>query len=314
MAKKQVAMNPKPSESTWQLCFVLMRLHYFPVGTKLPFTALALAMFMGVQSISTRSLDLLWTKAGLWWLFIFVRHCASCVWNDICDRDIDRLVERTKTRPLASGKISLLGASSLMSILLLFTLWLLKVASGDTDLFLAGCAALATIDAPYPLMKRWISIPQFFVGATIAWPIPIAWMSVTDGKYDVVTLAMLCIAFGGSTFILDTVYACQDRSDDIQAGVKSATIAFGAHLRGTLFALATAVVTSLAVAGVTTGQGYLYFTVVVGGVALALGMPLYTLDFNNKEQCGKALTAYSNRINIVIWVGAVGDYMLRSRF
>ena len=118
---------------------------------------------MGVQSIGAQSLDLLYAKAGLWWLFTFVRHCASCVWNDICDRDLDRLVgmsirdyrhnlrlggkannwyahsvERTKNRPLASGRMSLLGASSLLSVLLVLTLWLLKVASGDTTMYVVS--------------------------------------------------------------------------------------------------------------------------------------------------------------------------------
>lgn len=100
---------PNAAEPAWWLYFKLMRLHGFPIGTKLPFTALgelstccpiqvvtqnlaAFGMLMGLQSIHAQSLDALYRKAGLWWLFIFIRHSGGCVWNDICDRDIDRAV------------------------------------------------------------------------------------------------------------------------------------------------------------------------------------------------------------------------------
>ena len=99
--------------------------------------------------------------------------------------------------------------------------------------------------------------------------------------------------FESSTVILDTIYASQDRSDDIQAGMKSATITFGAYIRGTLLALAAIVVASLAIAGFSNGQGALYFAICVGGLAIVFVSRLYTLDFNNKQSCGKALTVSS---------------------
>ncbi|KAI0771379.1 UbiA prenyltransferase family-domain-containing protein [Irpex lacteus] len=309
---KMKRMAPDPPEPAWWLYFKLMRLHGFPIGTKLPFTALAFSMFMGLQSIHARSLDSLYHKAGPWWLFVFVRHSGGCVWNDICDRDIDCAVERTKNRPLASGRITVRGAGSLLFTLLVLCLWILRVASGNNQLFLLGVSGLAAIDMPYPLMKRWISLPQLYVGASIAWPIPIAWISVTGGSYDPITLIMLCLAFGGSTFILDTIYACQDRSDDIKAGVQSATILFGSHLRGLLSALAAMVVTCLFIIGVRSSQGSCYFLITVSGLAATFAWQLQVTDFNNKQQCRKALAAYSNGINFVIWAGAVGDHIMRS--
>ncbi|KAI0771374.1 UbiA prenyltransferase family-domain-containing protein [Irpex lacteus] len=283
--------RPNANKSTWRMCFELMRLHHFPVGTKLPFTALALGMLMGLQSTHGRSLSTLYTKAILWWLFVFIRHCMTCVWNDICDRDIDRLVERTKTRPLASGDMSMRGACLLLSILTLLTLTMLRIASGSRNFRLwLGCAGLAAFDMPYPLMKRWTNIPQLCLSASIVWPIPIAWLSVTGGSYQTTTLLMLCIAFGGSTFILDTIYACQDRSEDIQVGVKSAAILFGTHIRSALSALATMVVISLFIAGITCEEGYSYFVITVGGVALAYARQLQTTNFDDEKQCGKALT------------------------
>ncbi|KAI0087878.1 UbiA prenyltransferase family-domain-containing protein [Irpex rosettiformis] len=301
-------------QSTWRLYFSLMRLQNFPVGTKLPFTSLVLGMFFGAQSIHLQSLESLYTKAGLWWSFTIIRHLMFCVWNDMCDRDIDRLVERTKNRPLASGKISMQGATGLLTILTLLSLWSLRVASGSTHLFLLGLTGMVAFDMPYPLMKRWTNLPQLCLGATVAWPIPIAWMSVTGGSYDPLALTMLGIAFGGSTFILDTIYACQDRHDDIKVGVKSAAVLFGAHLRGALSVFATIVVTSFFVTGIATGQGLCYFLVTVGGISMVFGWQLYTTDFSNNEQCWKALTAHSNRMNLMIWAGTFGDYALRSVF
>ena len=111
---------------------------------------------MGLQSTHGRSLSTLYTKAALWWLFVFIRHCMTCVWNDICDRDIDRLVgespvrcswrtslrphslERTKTRPLASGDMSMRGACLLLSILTLLTLTMLRIASGSRNLYVVN--------------------------------------------------------------------------------------------------------------------------------------------------------------------------------
>ncbi|KAI0082893.1 hypothetical protein BDY19DRAFT_1061190, partial [Irpex rosettiformis] len=152
------------------------------------------------------------------------------------------------------------------------------------NLFKFGLLAIIAVEMPYPLMKRWASLPQLVVGATVAWPIPIAWMSVTGGQYDTITIVMLCVAFGGSTFILDTIYACQDRLDDIQVGAKSATITLGTHLRSALLIVAAIVLASFAVAGIINGQRLFYFLVVVGSVAMSLGLPLCVIDFNNKEQ------------------------------
>ncbi|KAI0771397.1 UbiA prenyltransferase family-domain-containing protein [Irpex lacteus] len=308
--EKQSA-EPEVQQPTWRLYYALMRLQNFPVGTKLPFTSLVMGMFLGAKSIHAQSLDSFYTKAALWWIFTVVRHLVICVWNDMCDRNIDRLVERTKDRPLASGKITMQGATRLLLVLLFLTLWSMKIACGDTNLFLLGLAGTAAFDMPYPFMKRWTNLPQLCLGATVAWPIPLAWISVTGGSYDAVTLIALGLAFGGSTFILDTIYACQDRPDDVKVGVKSAAVLFGAHIRGILSTLAAIVVTGFFVVGIVNELGLFYFVVTVGGVASVYAWQMWTTDSATMTSVGRHLR---NRINVAVWVGTFGDYVLRTAF
>lgn len=99
--------------------------------------------------------------------------------------------------------------------------------------------------------------------------------------------------FASSTFILDTIYACQDRPDDIKVGVKSAAVLFGAHIRGILSTLAAIVVTGFFVVGIVNELGLFYFVVTVGGVASVYTWQMWTTDFSNNDQCWKALTVCS---------------------
>jgi 4-hydroxybenzoate polyprenyltransferase len=154
---------------------------------------------------------------------IFMRS-AGCVINDFADRNVDGQVERTKNRPLASGKISSKGALLLFGVLLLMSAALLLFLPIQTVYWAFGALFLATL---YPFMKRWTYLPQFVLGAAFSWAIPMAY--VAQGQTPGLVCWLLYVANLSWTVAYDTQYAMTDRSDDLKAGIKSTAILFAQH-------------------------------------------------------------------------------------
>jgi 4-hydroxybenzoate polyprenyltransferase len=151
---------------------------------------------------------------------------AGCVWNDIVDRDLDAKVERTRLRPLASGRASLKGAWVLLALLALIGLVVL-LQLGRTAQIVA-LASLAPV-AAYPFMKRITWWPQAWLGLVFSWGALVGWPAVR-GELE----ATAVILWAGSIFWVigyDTIYALQDREDDALVGVKSSALALGRHAR-----------------------------------------------------------------------------------
>ena len=164
---------------------------------------------------------ILWLALGAW-----AMRSAGCVWNDIIDRDLDSKVERTRLRPLASGRASLAGAWILLALLALIGLVVL-LQLGRTAQIVA-LASLAPV-AAYPFMKRITWWPQAWLGLVFSWGALVGW-PVVRGELDPAAL----ILWAGSVFWVigyDTVYALQDREDDALVGVKSSALALGRHAR-----------------------------------------------------------------------------------
>ena len=152
---------------------------------------------------------------------------AGCIINDLWDRDIDAQVERTRSRPLASGQISVtaavlfLGCLSGCGLLVLIQLPLFSWA--------VGISALPLIIL-YPLAKRFTDWPQIVLGLTFSWAIPVAGAVLWQGWPP----ASLWILYAGTVFWVigyDTIYAVQDIKDDRLTGVRSSALALGRHLR-----------------------------------------------------------------------------------
>ena len=158
------------------------------------------------------------------WLLIgaFVMRSAGCVYNDIVDRDLDRRVERTRLRPLASGRVSLNAAWALvvgLSLIGLFVLLQLKPAAQIVALL-----SLAPV-AAYPFMKRITWWPQAWLGLVFSWGALVGWPAVT-GRFE---LPALLLWLGSIFWVIgyDTLYAIQDIEDDALVGVKSSARALG---------------------------------------------------------------------------------------
>ena len=160
------------------------------------------------------------------WLFLgaFAMRSAGCVYNDIVDRELDRRVERTRLRPLASGRVSLRAAWALIALLCLIGLVVLLQLN-----LAAAIVALVSVApvAAYPFMKRVTWWPQAWLGLVFSWGALIGWPAVTGS----LGWTPFLLWFGSITWVVgyDTLYAIQDIEDDALVGVKSSARRLGAR-------------------------------------------------------------------------------------
>lgn len=158
------------------------------------------------------------------WLFLgaFAMRSAGCVYNDIVDRDLDRQVERTRLRPLASGRVSLRSAWILIA--LLGAIGLTVLAQLNVTAAIISLVSVAPV-AVYPFMKRLTWWPQAWLGLVFSWGALVGWPAVR-GTLD---LPALLLWFGSIAWVVgyDTLYAIQDIEDDALVGVKSSARRLG---------------------------------------------------------------------------------------
>ena len=165
---------------------------------------------------------------GRWDLFVwlalgaFAMRSAGCVYNDIIDRDVDRRVERTRLRPLASGRVSIRSAGVLIGILCLIGLIVLVQLKWAAAVIASSSVAPVAL---YPFMKRITWWPQAWLGLVFSWGALVGWPAVT-GSLD---WTPLLLWFGSIAWVIgyDTLYAIQDIEDDALVGVKSSARRLG---------------------------------------------------------------------------------------
>jgi 4-hydroxybenzoate polyprenyltransferase len=202
-----------------------------PIGAWLLFWPGAWAIALAGGAVERFGL-ILWFGLGA-----LVMRGAGCVYNDIVDRDLDRKVARTRSRPLASGLVSLKSAWVFLVGLCLIGLVVLLQLERLAQII--AVASLAPV-AAYPFMKRITWWPQAWLGIVFSWAALVGWPAVT-GRIEPAGLLL----YAGSIFWVigyDTIYALQDVEDDALAGVKSSARALGRHARaGVAFCYAIAV-------------------------------------------------------------------------
>ncbi|WP_294122813.1 4-hydroxybenzoate octaprenyltransferase [Sphingomonas sp.] len=214
----------------WRPYASLMRIDR-PIGTWLLYWPCAWSVALaGVQGQGA--------LFGWFLLGAFAMRSAGCVYNDIVDRNLDRQVERTRLRPLASNRVSVGSAWALaigLSLLgLVVLLQLERVAQGVALISIFAVAA-------YPFMKRITWWPQAWLGLVFSWGALVGWPAVT-GEFAIPALLL----WVGSIFWVigyDTLYAIQDIEDDELVGVKSSARALGGNAKvgvGTCYGLALA--------------------------------------------------------------------------
>jgi 4-hydroxybenzoate polyprenyltransferase len=160
---------------------------------------------------------ILWLGLGAW-----AMRGAGCVYNDLVDRDLDRKVERTRQRPLASGRVSPAGAWALIAILCLIGLVVLLQLNRTAQI--TALVSLAPV-ALYPFMKRISLWPQAWLGLVFSWAALVGWAAAAG---TIGATALLLYA-GSLAWVVgyDTIYALQDKEDDRAAGIGSSALALG---------------------------------------------------------------------------------------
>jgi len=157
----------------------------------------------------------------LFFLGSVLMRSAGCIFNDIVDRDLDKKVQRTRERPIASGKVSVSEAFiyivflCLVAFLILLQFNWLTIVLGISSIVLAFA---------YPFMKRITYWPQLFLGLTFNWGIIMGWTSITNSISTEPVILYLAAIFW--TLGYDTIYGLQDMHDDEIVGVKSTSIKF----------------------------------------------------------------------------------------
>ncbi len=169
----------------------------------------------------SKSLDTYLYYGLLFFLGAVLMRSAGCIINDIADRKIDKLVERTKNRPIASGKISVVSALLYAGVLCLIAFFVLINFNKFTILMALLSMPLAFT---YPIMKRFTYWPQLFLGVTFNYGLILAWISIQNE----LSLLPIIFYFGAIFWTLgyDTIYGYQDIYDDEIIGVKSTSIKF----------------------------------------------------------------------------------------
>ena len=185
---------------------------------------------------------------------VIVMRSAGCVINDLVDSNIDKHVERTKNRPLASGELSKNKALLFLFFLLLIALFLAINLGEEVVMWSLGGLALTLI---YPFCKRFIASPQIVLGLAFSWSIPMAYVAC-DAAFDM-TLYLHWAGVAIWIVVYDTFYAMVDIDDDIEAGVFSTAILFGDWIRLITFFLQIASIIFWACLGLIMQLGAIYF-------------------------------------------------------
>jgi len=234
-------------------------------------------------------------------LGVFVMRSAGCVLNDYVDRKIDPYVERTRTRPIASGAVAPAEALILFVALALIAIGLATMLNRPARMLAIVAAGLTVA---YPFIKRYISIPQFVLGAAFGWAVPMAFAAQT-GR----TPQLAWLVFGVAlvwAVIYDTFYAMVDRDDDRKLGVKSTALLFGEVDLFVIAGLQILMLAALAFVGMRAELGFWYFL----SVAVAACLMAYHQWLARDRQPAGCFSAFlhNHHIGLVIFVGIVLNY------
>jgi 4-hydroxybenzoate polyprenyltransferase len=223
---------------------------------------------------------------------------AGCTWNDIVDREIDARVERTRSRPLPSGQVSLRAAVAFLGLQALVGLAVLL--QFNRFAIATGIASLAIV-AIYPFMKRITWWPQIVLGLAFSWGALMGW-AAAFGRLDWQAVALYA---GSIAWVIgyDTIYAHQDREDDALAGLKSTALLFGDRTKPMLAAFFALAVVLIGIAGFGAGAGVL-FALGLAAFAAHLGWQVRRLDIGDPALCLRLFQ--SNRdAGLILFAGLV---------
>ncbi|MGQ5524162.1 4-hydroxybenzoate octaprenyltransferase [Chitinimonas sp. PSY-7] len=262
---------------------------------------------------------LLWpTLWGLWiasagrpnwviaWIFVLgtvLMRSAGCVINDYADSDFDRHVERTKDRPMATGAVStkealiLAGALALMAFILLLPL-------NRLTMLLSIPAVL--IAASYPFTKRFLPIPQAYLGVAFSFGIPMAFAAVQESVPAVAWYLVLANLFWVVAY--DTEYAMVDKPDDLKIGIKTSAITFRRFDAEAVMVCHALFLAGMVAIGWQLQRGMLWYLGLLIAALLA-GLQYPRIKGGDREKCFRAFL-HNNWIGVAVFAGIALDYWL----
>lgn len=228
---------------------------------------------------------------------------AGCTYNDIVDRNLDALVDRTRSRPIPSGQVSLFEAWFFLGLQLLVGLAVLLCFNWFA--IGLGIASLLIV-AIYPFMKRVTYWPQFVLGLAFTWGALMGW-AAEFGKLGWPALALYA---GGILWTIgyDTIYAHQDKEDDALVGVRSTARLFASWTKPALALLYIGATVLFALAATLADTGPLAFIGLLIG-ALHLGWQIVVLDIDDPDQCLKLFRA-NRGYGWIVFTGFVLDALI----
>lgn len=234
---------------------------------------------------------------------VVIMRACGCIINDYADRDLDSFVERTKSRPLASGEISTKEALILFIILGLSAFGLVLLLNGLV-VKLSVVGIILTII--YPFTKRITNMPQMFLGVVWSWSIPMAYAAQT-GEVPIEAW-WLFAANWFWTVAYDTMYAMVDRDDDLKVGIKSTAILFGKYDRQIIGLFQLAALACFIAAGWSADRGLLYGLGLLTFVGFSTYQQMLIFD-RERAPCFKAFLN-NNWAGLALFVGLGADYLV----
>jgi 4-hydroxybenzoate polyprenyltransferase len=251
---------------------------------------------VGLAGMHNDRLPSLW-HIVLFFIGAFAMRGAGCTWNDLVDRDLDGRVERTRSRPIPSGQVTVaqatmfMVAQTLVGFLVLIQFNRFTVATGIASLLVVVI---------YPFMKRITYWPQIFLGLAFSWGALMGWPAAF-GRLDWPAIVLYA---GSILWVIgyDTIYAHQDRDDDLLIGIKSTALLFGERTPTMLATFYAGAIVLIAAAGFMAGGG-IFFTIGIIGFAAHLAWQVSRLDIDDPAHC---LTLFkSNRDAALILFAAM---------
>ena len=235
---------------------------------------------VGLTGMRVEQFPSLW-HIVLFFVGAFAMRGAGCTWNDLVDRNLDGLVERTRSRPIPSGQVTVAEATAFM--LLQASIGLLVLIQFNRFTVLTGLCSLLVV-AIYPFMKRITYWPQIVLGLAFSYGALMGWPAAF-GRLDWPAIVLYA---GSISWVIgyDTIYAHQDREDDLLIGIKSTALLFGENTRPILAGFYAGAVVLIGIAGLMAG-GQLIFVLGLIAFAAHLAWQVVRLDINDSAHCLK---------------------------
>lgn len=241
------------------------------------------------------------------WVFLLgtvLMRSAGCVMNDIADRNFDPHVERTKHRPLAAGLVSTKEAL-LLAIGLALLAFLLVLPLNRLTIYLSFAALF--LAASYPLTKRFLSIPQAYLGIAFGFGIPMAYAAQLNHLSPIAWWLLAANVLWAIAY--DTEYAMVDRDDDIRIGIRSSALFFGRFDVAAIMLCYVGTLAILAYIGLRLGLKWPYFS----GLVAAAGLAVYHFTLirqRDRVKCFKAFL-HNNWVGAAIFIGIAANYLVK---